>query len=108
MSSDHSPAKTYTPLQTSSPSKTATTGVQETPGTPALQSDENTNVKVCTVTPHSSAAEPVNSQSLESGKVPTTSSIIPEPNATPIRAMEETSDSINQEMYEESINFYSI
>ena len=103
MSSDHSPAKTFTPLRSSSPSKTDTTDAQETPGTPALQYDESTTADACTVTLHSSVAEPVNSQSLGSGKVPSTSRTNPEPNTTPLRATEETFVGIIQEMHEEYV-----
>ena len=99
LSSDHSPAKTYTSLQTSS-SKTATTDAQGSPGTPALQIDESVTTDACTVTLHSSVAERVNSQSFGSGKELEASKFNPEPNTTPLRTMEETSAGINQEMHE--------
>ena len=100
MTSDPSPAKTYTPLQTSSPGKTPTADTQGTPGTQALQIDESATTDACTVTLHSPAAEPVNSQSFGSGKELEASGINPEPNSTPLRTMEEASAAINQEMCE--------
>ena len=86
-------------MQTSSPSKTATTDAQGNPGTPALQIDESATTDACTVTLHSSVAEPVNSQNFGSGKELEASKIDPEPNTTPLRTMEETSAGINQEMH---------
>ena len=103
LSSDHSPAKIYTPLQTSSPKKITDTVAQGTPVTPVLQIDESAVVDSRTVPPHSSVAEPVGSQNPGGDKVPSTSKTNLEANTTPLKAMEETSADINQEMYEEYV-----